>query len=444
MENYDLVIIGGGVAGMSCGLSAEKQGVKKILLLERKESLGGILTQCIHDGFGLLTFEKSLTGPEFSSVFEEKLANSKNIEIERGAFVEKINYEKAPYKIEYIGSGKLKTATAKSIVLATGSRERAFGSFRIPGTRPAGIFSAGSCQYMMNVKNILPGKSAVIMGLGDIGMIMARRMTLEGINVKLILGLELTGLKRNFQNCVKDFEIPYKIGYGVACVHGKKRLKGVTIAPFDQNTNSLDLSKKEYIPCDTLLVAAGLIPERDLCPKEEKDGVFLCGNVSKISPLADYVSAEGEYIGLKSAQFILGENGEREKEIEALKEKIQNNSLSNFLEEQDDSITCLGCPKSCGLKIKKLDDGSISVSGNSCPVGEKFALSELKNPKRTLTTTVKSENGQLIPVKSEKPIPKELLIPACKKLKRLTVSQETIKNGVILKNILGTDVNIVI
>lgn len=447
MKNYQLTIIGGGPAGMSCALAAYKAGIKDILIIERRNFLGGILKQCIHDGFGLLSHGTSLTGPEFSNDLEEKVRNT-DIHIETGAFVSEIDYESSPYRIDFVSSaGTLETCTSQTVVIATGCREKPFGSLRIPGTRPAGIYSAGTAQYMMNVQNILPGRSAVIIGLGDIGMIMARRMTLEGASVKMILGLEMTGLQRNFQRCIKDFDIPYKENYTVVSVHGIHRLEGVTIAPLNEDRQPV-MEEKQYVSCDTLLVAAGLIPEDGLCPSGEKEGVYLCGNVNHIFSLVDHVVDEGEYVGLKAASYLLGESESLAKSLLYAEKKINSHEDAVSSIASEDDIICCGCPRSCSLHIEPGSDNTpetLIVTGNTCPFGEKYARSEFESKKRILTTTVKVKDTpfKLIPVRSNEPIPFNK-IPEAMALIKTVEAEPNIKNGsVIIRNILRTGADIV-
>lgn len=444
MKKYQLTIIGGGPAGMSCALAAYRSGIKDILIIERRDFLGGILKQCIHDGFGLLSHGSSLTGPEFSRDLEEKILRT-DIQIETGAFVSKIDYSARPYTIDFLSSeGELSTCTSDFVVIATGCREKPFGNLRIPGTRPAGIYSAGAAQYMMNMQNILPGKSAVILGLGDIGMIMARRMTLEGASVKMILGLEMTGLQRNFQRCIKDFEIPYAENHTIISVHGIHRLEGVTIAPLDEDRQPIT-EKKQYIPCDTLLVAAGLSPENGLCPSEEKEGVFLCGNVDHIFSLVDHVVDEGEYIGLKVASLILGETEKLSKSLQYAEKKRNSREESISTISAGDDMICCGCPRSCNLHVEVGEDGTLTVTGYTCPFGEKHAMSEFESKKRILTTTVKVKDTpfKLVPVRSDEPIPFDKFSEAMELIKSVEVDPD-IKNGfIVIKNILRTGANIV-
>jgi len=317
----ELVIIGGGPAGMSAAVAAYDAGVRDILILERDDSLGGILQQCIHNGFGLHRFGEELTGPEYAWRYEQQVH-------ERG-----IAYKTGTMVLE-VSPDKVITATnptdgifqiqAKAIVLAMGCRERAKGALNIAGTRPAGIFSAGTAQKFVNMKGYMPGKNVVILGSGDIGLIMARRMTLEGASVKAVCELMpySGGLARNIEQCLNDFNIPLKLSHTVVEIHGKTRLTGVTIAKVDENRKPIE-STKEYIECDTLLLSVGLIPENELTEgagialdrvtsgalvdqdrQTQIDGVFACGNVLHVHDLVDFVSEEAEIAGQAAAQYI--------------------------------------------------------------------------------------------------------------------------------------------
>ncbi|MBQ4161236.1 MAG: FAD-dependent oxidoreductase [Clostridia bacterium] len=317
----ELVIIGGGPAGMSAAVAAYDAGVRDILILERDDSLGGILQQCIHNGFGLHRFGEELTGPEYAWRYEQQVH-------ERG-----IAYKTGTMVLE-VSPDKVITATnptdgifqiqAKAIVLAMGCRERAKGALNIAGTRPAGIFSAGTAQKFVNMKGYMPGKNVVILGSGDIGLIMARRMTLEGASVKAVCELMpySGGLARNIEQCLNDFNIPLKLSHTVVEIHGKTRVTGVTIAKVDENRKPIE-STKEYIECDTLLLSVGLIPENELTEgagicldrvtsgalvdqdrQTQIDGVFACGNVLHVHDLVDFVSEEAEIAGQAAAQYI--------------------------------------------------------------------------------------------------------------------------------------------
>ena len=323
----ELVIIGGGPAGMSAAVAAYERGIRDILILERDDSLGGILKQCIHNGFGLHKFGEELTGPEYAWNYEKKVKEL-GIPVKLNTMVLSITPDK---KICATNTEDgIFTIQAKAIILAMGCRERAKGALQIPGSRPAGIFSAGTAQKFVNMEGYLPGKEVVILGSGDIGLIMARRMTLEGAKVKAVCELMpySGGLARNIQQCLNDFDIPLKLSHTVVQIHGKERLSGVTIAPVDENRKPI-LEKQEYIPCDTLLLSVGLIPENELTlgagitldpivggavvdqdRQTQIAGIFSCGNVLHVHDLVDYVSDEAEIAGQSAADYIRGTSGD--------------------------------------------------------------------------------------------------------------------------------------
>ena len=319
----DLVIIGGGPAGMAAAVSAYEAGVRDILILERDSALGGILRQCIHNGFGLHRFGEELTGPEYAAKYEKMvdelqipyMLDTMVIEVSADKTVTAMNREMGIFTVE-----------AGAIILAMGCRERPKGALNIAGTRPAGIFTAGTAQKFVNMKGYMPGHEVVILGSGDIGLIMARRMTLEGAEVKVVCELMpySGGLTRNIVQCLDDFGIPLRLSCTVVKTHGKERLEGVTIAKVDERLQPIP-GTEEYIECDTLLLSVGLIPENELSKdvgveldrvtsgpvvdeyrETLKPGIFACGNVLQVHDLVDYVTEESQIAGKGAADYIFG------------------------------------------------------------------------------------------------------------------------------------------
>ena len=327
MKQHAIVIIGGGPAGLAAAISAAEQGEKDILILERDRELGGILNQCIHNGFGLHTFQEELTGPEYAARYIEKvermgipyLTDTMVLDLSPEKVVTAVSPTEGIFQIQ-----------AQAVILAMGCRERPRGALNLPGYRPAGIYTAGTAQRLVNVEGRMPGREVVILGSGDIGLIMARRMTLEGAKVKVVAELMpySGGLKRNIVQCLEDFGIPLKLSHTVVAIHGKERLTGVTLAQVDHDGRPVPGTEEEYF-CDTLLLSVGLIPENELSKnagvalssatsgpvvdesfQTSVNGIFACGNVLHVHDLVDFVSEEAANAGRCAAEYARETSGE--------------------------------------------------------------------------------------------------------------------------------------
>ncbi len=334
MRQVDVAIIGGGAAGMAAALGAHEAGAASILILEREGNLGGILKQCIHNGFGLHRFKEELTGPEYAArdirAIEQIIAEKSGIEVLLDTMVLDIDAQ----VLSQTGAHHITAVNAQdgmiaveagAVILAMGARERTRGALNIAGTRPAGIYTAGAAQALVNLRGQIPGREVVMLGSGDIGLIMARRLVYEGVDVKMVLNRSSFsgGLKRNIVQCLDDYGIPLIFNRTITAVHGKDRLCGVTVSHVDPATKQPIPGTEEYVECDTLLISAGLLPENELTREAgialdrgtggavvdeafmtEKPGIFSAGNVLHVHDLVDFVSEEGEAAGRSAVEYL--------------------------------------------------------------------------------------------------------------------------------------------
>ena len=407
---YDLVVIGGGPGGLAAAIEARNNGVENILVIERDKELGGILQQCIHNGFGLHEFKEELTGPEYAERFIKKL-KEKNIEYKLDTMVLEVTPEKIVHAINTVDGYMM--IEAKAIVLAMGCRERTRGAISIPGERPAGVFTAGTAQRFINMEGYMVGKKVLILGSGDIGLIMARRMTLEGAEVQAVVELMpfSGGLARNIAQCLNDYNIPLYLSHTVVDIKGKERVEGVTIAKVDENRRPIPGTEIEY-ECDTLLLSVGLIPENDISRKTgividrrtsgpvvnemmetSIPGIFACGNVVHVHDLVDFVSAEARKAGKAAAKFVKEEvqNGEY---IElkngfgvtyTVPQKYRVENIENFLEI---SMRVNNIYKNMRLQVKDGDTVLVNMKKAHLAPGE---MEKVVVPKKLLESVKGNE-----------------------------------------------------
>ena len=458
---YDLIVIGGGPAGLAAACAAWERGLRKILLAERDRELGGILNQCIHNGFGLHYFKEELTGPEYARRFIEQLADT-GVEVRLDTMVLEVTPER---QVHMVGRDTgYRVEEAKSIILAMGCRERTRGAIAIPGTRPAGVLTAGAAQRLVNLEGYLPGRRIVILGSGDIGLIMARRMTLEGAKVLACVELmpRSRGLARNIVQCLRDYDIPLLLSHTVTDIRGRERVEQVVVSRVDSERRPIPGTEMIF-DCDTLLLSVGLIPENELTRQAgiEMDprtngarvrenmetslhGVFACGNAAHVHDLVDHVTTESQRAGAAAARYVLA-GCVSEEAGEASFHQARSAALGDAGDVDGRTVlVCTVCPRGCRL-VADTSGGGFAVMGNGCSRGIDYARAEVTCPTRVVTSTVRCDGGAhpRCPVKTDRPVPKSMIPQVMAALDGICAAAPVHVGQVLLADVCGTGAAIV-
>ena len=472
--SVDILVAGGGAGGIASALAAREAGVEDILLVDREDELGGILKQCIHPGFGLDRYSEELTGPEYAARDERDLAAAGIRVFKRTTVTDVSPTGDGAFAVYAVGPDGAYEIAAKSVVLATGSRERSAGQVELDGDRPAGVFTAGCAQNFMNLMGTLPGREVVIYGSGDIGLIMARRLAWEGAHVKAVVerAKRPKGLRRNVKQCLEDNDIPILLSQSVVRVFGKDRVEGVEIVHTDKETKKPIPGTEYRMDCDTLLLSCGLIPEQDLLVEAggasvergscqtTLPGLFLSGNASQIHDIVDNVTEEGEYVGRCAAAYVLGQP-EPEPIVRAEEgaAAVATAAIFDSLSEGTEQITCICCPNGCEMLVSDASNapadltdkqrklhviGEYYVAENQCPRGLKYAYEEKTAPMRTLTSIVRAANRlEPVSVRTDVPVPKSKIADCLAVLRDVVVEGPLAVGDVIVADVCGTGANIV-